>query len=217
MFNKISSSILLLVFLFFNINANDKNSIQITGGVISPRNSNSGFIGALQYNYKLSEKISIYAYSGFSSWKKNKVVFQSEYPNIQSRSFINSYSEDNHKLIPLYFGSKINLSKNKIFDAYFLAEVGYSYLTYDNYQNDKIFNEAKDVIIDYRVNENSKTEMEENLFGVGIGTSLEREIVSDIRLSLMLKLNSFINDNYNGFLSGRGTYYQVTAGINYSI
>jgi hypothetical protein len=201
------------VFLLFlpNIISAQTNSFQINAGIIIPRSSSNGFTGSLQYNFSLSDAIMLYLNSGFSSWGKHYEGF------IEGNKLFETYSSDDHLLIPVYIGGRMNLHANKLFTAFGTFEIGYSYLSYNSYNITKVIDEDTGEILAYETDPNSGEKITENLFGVGIGAGLTRELVNNINIVLSFKLNTHLNSNYYDFLSREGTYTAFNLGFNFNI
>lgn len=204
-------------FLFSNIISAQTNSFQINGGIIIPSSSSNGFTGSLQYNYALNDDIQLYLNSGFSSWDKHYVGFLEDYSEIQKQTYFETYSSDKHLLIPVYLGSRINLHTNKLFTAFGTFEIGYSYLSYNNYRIIKETDEDTGEILAYNTDQSSGEKITENLFGVGIGAGLTREIINNMNIVLSFKLNSHINSDYYNFLARKATYTAFNLGFNFNI
>lgn len=214
--HKFLASVVFLLF-FPNIISAQTNSLQINGGIIIPHSSSNGFTGSLQYNYSLSDNIMLYLNSGFSSWDKHYVAFLEEYSEIQKKTYFETYSADEHLLIPVYIGGRMNLHTNKLFTAFGTFEIGYSYLSYNSYNITKVIDEDTGEILAYNTDPNSGEKITENLFGVGIGAGLMRELLNNINIVLSFKLNSHLNSNYYNFLSREGTYTAFNMGFNFNI
>lgn len=203
----------IVTIIFSNvIYAQDSNSIQINSGVIMPLNSSKGFSTSFQYNYQFSSNIQFYIYSGYSSWDKHNVIFNEDSSPVQKQTYFNSYSSDNHILIPVYIGSIINFHTNKLFTSFVTLELGYSYLSYNSYENIKEIGIETGEVIAYTPDQNSKKEINENLLGIGAGFGLLHPITENINMVLAFKLNSNLNSEYN-----KGAYTALTLGFNINI
>lgn len=212
-------SLLVIVTVLFSgiLQAQNARSIQLNAGAMFPMNSSKGFSTALQYNYSLNSTVQLYAYSGISYWDENHVIHEMDWSEIQKNQFITTYDADEHVLIPLYFGSRINLHSDKLFTTFFYLEAGYSHLSYNAYDNVKVVDENTGEVLEFYADQKTKRKINENLFGIGAGVGLSHEITDSIELQLFYKLNSFINSSYNGFFTSRGTYNTVVLGFNYGI
>ncbi len=211
---------LLISFMILSqgsIFAQDSNSIQINVGFFMLMNSSKGLTGIIQYNYPLNSTINLYLYTGYSTWDQYKVTFIEDYSLIQKKTIFQSYSADDHKLIPFYFGSKINLHTNKLFTSYLSCEVGYSYLSYNSYENWKSINPETGEVQGYYADASTRKIINENLFGIGIGFGLVRQLSDNLSLVLSYKLNSNINSNYGSLFSTSETYSQFLFGFGFKI
>ncbi len=99
----IVSTIALIILISSSAKPQTESSINILGGIISPINSSNGLTGLLEFNRPVSNKISLYTYSGLLSWDKNSIRF-----HIPNRNDVHSYSETDHILIPFYFSAKFS-------------------------------------------------------------------------------------------------------------
>lgn len=205
------------IIFFSTISAQDPISIQINGGTILPMSSSNGYIGTIQFNYSINSKISLYIYSGYSSWDKYTEHFREDYSTIQKQTLFNAYSSDDHKLIPLYVGSKFNVHSNKLFTAYLNFELGYSFISYNSYNIVKSIGIETGVVQNYHADLSSKKRIDEGVFGLGIGAEVSHPITERLNLILSYKLNSYANSNYPGLFSARGIYSAFLAGINFTI
>lgn len=197
--------------------AQDSNSMQIDGGLFMPMSSSKGFNTSVQYNYNYSENIQFYIYSGYSSWDKFNVNFMEDWSTIQKQTLFKSYSSDEHILIPIYIGSRINIHTNKFFTSFATFEIGYSHLIYNNYEIKKEINPVTGEVLSYKPDLSTKKEVKENLLGVGAGVGLYHPITENINVILTFKLNSQINSKYYSFLSNKGTYTSINLGFNFGI
>ena len=213
----VSLLVLISVFLSGILMAQNTRSIQLNGGVIFPMNSSKGFSTSFQYNYLLNPTVQFYAYSGISYWDENHVIHEMDLSVIQKNQFISSYDADEHVLVPLYVGSRINLHSDKLFTTFVNLELGYSHLSYNSYENVKVVDENTGEVLEFYADQKTKKKVNDNLFGIGAGLGLSHQITQAMELMLSYRLNSFINSNYNGFFTSRGTYNTVTLGLNFNI
>lgn len=197
--------------------AQDSNTIQINGGIVMPMSSSKGLTAIIQFNYSLTSAIKLYLYTGYLTWDQYKVTFIEDYSVIQKETRFQSYSADDHKLIPFYIGSRINLHTNKLFTSFISCEIGYSYLSYYSYKNWKSVNPESGEVQGYYTDGSTRSKISENLFGIGIGVGLSHPLSENLNLVLSYKLNSHINSSYNGLFSTRGTYSQFLAGFGFKI
>ena len=218
MFKSFFLSLIIISIIFSKIIlAQDSNSIQVNGGIIMPMSSSKGLTTSFQFNYSFNPQIQFYIYSGYSSWDKFKVVFHQEFSEVQKKQYFNSYSADEHILIPLYLGSRINLHTNKLFTSFLNVEIGYSYLSYNSYEQWKSINPETGEVLSYHPNTLTKKVNKENLFGFGVGAGISHPMTNNLDLILSFRLNSYINSNYYGLFSTRGTYTMFLAGFNFNI
>jgi hypothetical protein len=214
---KAASFLFVLLFVTNLVLAQEQYSIQINGGLIAPMSSSKGFTGLAQLNYTITPNISLYIYSGYSGWDQHKVVYHEDYSTIQKEQYFDSYSADEHTLIPVYVGSKIHLLTNKLFTSFINVELGYSHLSYNSYDNWKSVEPATGKVLGYFVDRSSKKEIKEDLFGVGVGLGFSHPITEKMNLILSLKLNSYVSKNYYGLFSTGGTYTNYLLGFEYTI
>jgi len=212
-----SLSIFISVVLSSTISAQDSYSIQINGGLISPMSSSNGFVGTAQFNYPVSSKISLYIYSGYSSWDKYTDYYREDYSPTQKQTLFNAYSADDHSLIPVYIGSKINFHSNSIFTAFLNFELGYSFISYNSFDIQKSVNAVTGAVLSYYTDQSSKKRIDESVFGIGIGGGLSHPISERLNLILSYKFNSYANSDYPGLFSTKGIYSAFLVGLNYNI
>ncbi len=210
-----------ILILISPIYSQGKFSLQMDGGIISPFSASNGLSINLQANYSINSTFNLYLYSGVSKWNKNKIVFwdygkTNPYSYIVIRNF-NSYSEDNHLLIPFYFGGSFNLHINKILTPFLIVEIGYSYLGFYSYENSKVVNPENGITEYYYPDKSTRKYNREDLFGTGVGGGLSLPVSRTINLIALIKLNSFVNNKYNGLFSRNGMYITFTAGLNYHL
>ncbi|MBU1096416.1 MAG: hypothetical protein CVV23_16465 [Ignavibacteriae bacterium HGW-Ignavibacteriae-2] len=189
-------------------------SFEISGGLVLQSSASNGFNTTIQYNHRFNDDIQFYIYSGYTSWNEFYVTFTEELTPPQKETIFKAYTQDNHILIPIYFGSRVNLQTNKLFTAFASFEIGYSYLNYNSYQVKKIIDPANGVVISYQPDINTKKEVKENLLGIGLGAGITREITKAINIVLFYKINSQINSEYYDALSSKATFSAINLGIN---
>ncbi len=214
-----SSAFAVVIFLFaaINIYPQDKNSIQFSGGIISPMNSTNGLTGTVQFNYALNEITNFYIYTGYSAWDRNIVKFDVDWSPIQKKTLFTSYSKDSYVLIPFFVGRTINFNTNKIFTTFVNFEIGYSHLSYYRYKNYKVVNSSTGEVLSYEVDKSTKQKVNENLIGVGIGAGLFHPLTKNVNLILSFKLNSYFSSEYYGFFDSGVTWVNILGGFNVSI
>ena len=208
---------ILVVFILFSITsffAQKDHSVEINGGVLYPRSSSNGFSSSIKYSYSLNSTFNIYTYVGYNSWDKFNVVYAVDLTGPQTKALFQSYSSDNHVLIPIYIGNKINLHTNKLFTSFFDVEIGYSYFNYNSYDNVESVDIHTGEIVDYKIVEDSKIEVTDHLFGIGIGAGLSHPITNSINLIISYRLNSNFNSGDFGLFSAKGTYSTLFTGLN---
>jgi hypothetical protein len=212
-------SIALLFVIFFSrvILAQGSSSIQLNGGIISPQNSTDGFTTAVQFNYDLNTTISFYASIGYSSWNKFYVSFLEEWSPIQRQTNFETYISDEHIMIPLYVGSKINFNTNKYFTSFVNVELGYSYLKYNSYNYWRSINPETGEVLGYYPDGSTKVEIQDNIIGIGIGLGISHPMSSNMNLILTAKLNSNIYSKYADIFHARETYVSFLAGFSVNI
>lgn len=211
-------SLFLLILTEFSY-PQDIHSLQINAGLIKPMSSSNGLSGMLQYNYSVSKILDLYAYTGYSSWDRYKLkimIDRTEYSHPES-NFTTAYPYDEHILIPVYIGGQVNFHTNELFNSFVNIELGYNYLSYNSYDLIPIKNPETGDIEKYQADITSKQTVKENLIGVGIGAGISHPISTQLSLVFTFKLNSYMNSNYYGFLSTRGTYTMFLGGFSYKI
>ena len=216
----IKSFLIVLIFSTTSSNiilAQNTHSIQVNGGIVMPMSSSRGLTTSIQFNYSLNPKVELYGYVGYSSWDYYKVVFHEDLSEVQKQQYFAVHPETDHILVPVYIGSKINLHTNKLFTSFANIEIGYSHLTYYSYDVIKIINPETNAVLSYQINPGTQEKVSENLFGLGIGAGISHPMTNYLNLILSFKLNTYINSNYFGLFSTRGTYTTFLAGFNYSI
>ena len=213
-------SVLFVVITLISSNviySQESSSIQINGGIISPISSSNGLTALIQYNYNLTPIVSFYIYSGYSYWDKFNVIYQVDLSPVQRQKNFKTYASDEHILVPLYLGSRINLHTNNIFTLFTNIEIGYSYLKYNSFNHWESVDPETGEILGYYPDPTSKKEIQENVFGIGVGVGLSHPITDSINLLFSVKLNSNINSEYSELFSSRQTYTMFLAGFNFNI
>ncbi len=218
MFKSLFSLVIFISIIVPNpILSQDANSIQINGGIIIPMSASNGFNSSIQFNYNFKQNIQLYIYSGYSSWDKFNVNYIEDYSTTQKQTLFETYTSDNHILIPVYIGSRINLHTNKLFTSFVTFEVGYSYLSYNSYDIKKEIDPVTGEVLSYNPDISTKKEVTENLIGLGAGAGISYPITENINIILSFKLNSQLNSKYYDFFSSEGTYTAFNLGINFKI
>ncbi|NMB81841.1 MAG: hypothetical protein GYA14_08485 [Ignavibacteria bacterium] len=189
--------------------AQNSSSIQINGGFISKRMSSLGLNSSVQYNHGISENFELYGYVGYAAWDYYEIAIQHEL------RFYKSVVEDDHNLYSAFGGARTYFGKTDWFTAFVEAEIGYLYLSYNNY---KIFRGTlSSNQIAFYPDYGTKKYIKENLFGIGLGAGIIHPMSGGISLVFYYKLNTYINSKYNGLFSKRGTYSLFNVGFNYKI
>ncbi|MBZ0177952.1 MAG: hypothetical protein K8F36_01585 [Melioribacteraceae bacterium] len=212
------SSLLILIILSSSvILAQGSKSIQLNGGIISPKSSTDGFSTAVQFNFNQNATISFYASVGYSSWNKFYVNFIEEWSPIQKETHFKTHISDEHIMIPLYFGSKVNFHTNKYFTSFINIELGYSYLKYNSYDYWRSINPETGEVLGYYPDSSTKEEIKDNIIGLGVGLGISHPMSSNMNLILSVKLNSNIYSKYSDMFNSRETYMSFLAGFSFNI
>ena len=208
---KASSLVFLIAVLaVYNLYAQDKFSVQLSGGIITPINSSKGLTGLLQVNYSISENSTLYAYFSTSSWYHNNILI-----NKDNMHPIEAYDEDRHILNSFNAGDRIIFNRNKFFDAFADVELGYIHLNYRKLSLSRYVN--SDGTIEYLNDYASSAIAHESVLGTGIGVGLQHHMIDRFDLLLNLKLNTFMNDVINGNFTFDRTYLTYMFGFVYKI
>lgn len=212
------AALIFVLIIFSNIIlAQSNNSLQINAGLLIPMSASKGLSSSVQYNYSFNSNIQFYIYTGYSYWDKFNVSFAELWSPLQQQTHFSTYLSDNHILIPLYIGSRINIHTNKLFTIFTTIEAGYSYLSYNAYGFKKEVDPGTGVVLAYNTDLNTKKKTNENLFGVGAGVGLSHPINNNMNVILSFKLNSQINSSYYSFFSSQGTYTAFNLGFNFNL
>ncbi len=215
--NKIISLFIIGLIISPTILAQDSNSFQVNGGIIIPMSSSKGLTTSIQYNYSLNDEFQFYIYSGFSFWDKFNVSFIEDYSTVQKQTHFSTFSADDHILIPIFIGSKINFHTDKFFTTFASIEIGFSHLSYNSYKVERILSSESGAVIDYKPDLSSTQKIDENLFGVGAGLGLSHKITDYMNLIFSFKLNSNFTSSFYKFLNSQGTYTTFVLGVNFEI
>jgi len=202
--------IFFVIVLMFNLYPQNKISVQLSGGIISPIDASKGLSGLLQLNYSTSENNIIYVNLSTSSWDRNRIYFNEN--NMQP---IEAYNEINHGLNSIYFGDRITFNRNKYFDAFVDLELGYQHLSYETFDLQRYALPGGPISYSHI----GGTERNEsyNLLGTGIGVGIKHHMIGKFDLLLDFKLNTFINDFSSGKFYFHGTYLCYMLGFGYNI
>ena len=192
------------------------HSLQFSAGVVYPRSSSNGYSVSFQYQRQITDKLSLYFYSGYTAWDQFYIIYIEDLTPPQERQFFPTYSSDDNKIIPVYVGLKYNFHTNKYFSSFLNIEAGYSYFNYNSYENVKIIDNATGKTLRYEIDPTTKRNVTDNLYGLGIGGGISYPFTSNVRAILEYKLNSNFNSGKFGLFSAKGTYSTVSLGVNYS-
>jgi hypothetical protein len=218
MFKYFFTSLVLSLILSGYSSAQSDHSIQLNAGLIKPMSSSEGLTVLVQYNLSLNQTFDFYTYTGYSAWDKYKITFLEEGPVTgNDQRFFDSYSSDDHILIPVYFGGRVNFYSNDLFHSFLNLEFGYSYLSYNSYNQIEKKNPETGKTEGYYPDLTTRKANRENLFGLGIGAGLSHPVSKNVSLVFSFKLNTYLNSEYNGLFSTRGTYTMFLGGFSYRI
>ncbi len=203
----ISAVILIMV---SNLYPQNKMSIQLSGGIISPVNAQQGLSGLVQFNYSTSKNNSVYASLFTSSWDFNRINFNEDNVPLP----IKSHDEENHILNSIYIGDRIIFNRNKYFNAYVDLELGYTHLNYLHVFLERQVN--PDGTVQYIPNYALSNEVNENMLGTGVGVGIQHHMIDRFDLMLNVKLNTF-NDLSTSIFDFQRTYLVYMFGFGYNI
>ncbi|MCF8242889.1 MAG: hypothetical protein K9J16_16030 [Melioribacteraceae bacterium] len=211
--------IAILMMSSLTLSAQDSHSIQINSGYVSPLNSQDGISISVQYNYKLNKNLFLYANAGYKLWDKNKLVYllNRRIGGGYGQAYFFTYNKDEHKLIPLMLGGRMNFYTNKLFVSFLKFEIGYSSLSYNVYEQRTTYDEETGDINAYYPILYTRKSIRENLFALGVGGGFFIPVNKTIGLVISYKLSSYLNEKYHGLFSTNGTYHSLTAGIDINI
>ncbi len=127
-----------------------------------------------------------------------------------------TYSRDDHKMIPLYFGARYYLQATESLRPFCDLAFGYSYLKYNSY--DLVFDQHIDEGNTLLSVDNSTRESKmENLFSLGAGIGLQQDLVQNEAMLLTLRLTTYLGGSYLGVFNSNNTDYKFLIGLSYSI
>ncbi|MGA8264005.1 MAG: outer membrane beta-barrel protein [Ignavibacteriaceae bacterium] len=195
-------SIIFLCAFQFKLLAQQNNSFQVNGGLMSATDSDKGIIGTVQFNHTINSSFSIYTYSGILYWNNNNITYDdgAVYKGGAAfNNFQNTYTEDSHKLIPFYAGAKYFFNNSSVFRPFVNIEIGFSYLIFNSYDLNQINNPDGTVTFE-PVN---KTERNNIFFGAGVGIGASHDIGDNLELLLEFRFNTLKNSSYDWLSSGR--------------
>lgn len=207
---------LISLVLFSTVHGQGRHSIQLNGGIIAPMSSSRGLITTLQYNYHLNERFQIYIYTGYAAWDQFRITYHADLGPGQGQQLFTSSSAEDHNLIPLYIGSRVNFHTNSWLTSFVNFEAGYSHLNYIKYRN-QINTEPETGKIVGFFHFGPGVKMSEDLFGLAIGAGISHPLNKNLNLIFSYKLNSFLNIKDNPFLSTRSTYSSFSAAFSLNI
>ncbi|NWF90096.1 MAG: hypothetical protein HXY50_11635 [Ignavibacteriaceae bacterium] len=216
--NKVLFSLFVLIILISTdfIHAQEQFSIQLGGGIIKPMSSTSGLSTSVQLNYSMNPNFQFYLNTSYAAWERFYAYYHSYRSSLQNPKIFKVTAADDHVLIPIFIGTKWNFHSNKIFTSFLNFELGYSYLNYTGYSHNKGYDPNTDELVGFFANYPGKEE-EEHLLGIGLGAGILRPLSENFKLVLAYKLNSYLNSNYYGLFSVRGTYSSFFAGFEFSL
>lgn len=197
--------------------AQSTHSVQFNGGIIMPMSSTRGLQGTLQYNYKLNPKVQFYITTGYAAWNYFNIYYHADLQSSRQRQQVfKSHSANDHELIPLYLGTRINLQTNNWLTSFVNFEFGYSHFSY--YRNKNFLDKDPDtgVVYGFFAGGNIAREVE-NLFGAAIGVGISHPLTKSSYLIFTYKVNSFVNVKGNSILSTRSTNSSFSAGFDFNI
>ena len=208
---RIFFAVITSLLFVFNLYSQNRISLEFTGGVISPIHStNDGLLGTVQINYYSYRDNYLYANFSYSGWDKNKIGI-----NDPNGLRYNLYSEENHSLFSIFIGDRYIFNRNKIFSAFVELELGYQNLNYTSVFPTRFIN--PDGTIEYLYDYGKKEIINENLVGLGLGLGIQHEITNNCDILLSIKLNSNMNNSYNGFFSSQDTYFTYSGGFLFNL
>ncbi|MHB1688478.1 MAG: hypothetical protein ACYCVH_14060 [Ignavibacteriaceae bacterium] len=193
-----------------NLFAQENFSLQLNGGILSPiNNSSQGLLGSVQLNYNYNTNIYFYLYTGLGSWDRTYFSYWDKKHYISQIG----YSEDKHKMTPVYAGVRIYINRNKIVNLFVDGEIGIVFLNYNKYDQQKFVN--PDGQIEYLPVSHSKES--EDLLGLGAGVGVSHNLGTKFILLLELKLNSIANSNYSSLFGVAGASTTIQFGFSFNI
>ena len=203
--------LVITIIAIINLHPQNKMSIQLSGGIMSPVNAQQGLSGLVQFNYSTSKNNSVYASLLTSSWDFNRINFNEDNVPVP----IKSHDEENHILNSIYIGDRIIFNRNKFFNAYVDLELGYTHLNYLHVFLERQVN--PDGTIQYIPNYALSNEVHESMLGTGVGVGIQHHMVGKFDLMLNVKLNTFFNDFSSGIFNFQRTYLSYMFGFGYNI
>ncbi|MFC2134366.1 hypothetical protein ACFLR4_01630 [Bacteroidota bacterium] len=200
----------VLAFAFSNIIAQSEFTLQFNGGIVSPVNSQTGLSCGVQINYKLNNELDLYFLTGYSTWYKNRLLYESD-----TWPYKSVYDENNHRLIPFEFGTRYMFAENKLFKTFIEAEIGLCYLIYDKYEVlSRINIEGEE---EFYVAGLEQNDTDQFLLGLGVGIGVMRNIGSNVNLILGGKIKTIVNSDYNDFELMENLYFLTYFGLGFNL
>ena len=203
-------SLIVLSAFQLQIFAQGNKSIQVNGGLMSATDSDKGVLGTAQFNYVINSSLTLYTYSGILYWNNNNVNYFGG--GVISKNLKYTYSEDSHKLIPVYIGAKYFFNNSSVFRPYVNIEIGFSYLIFNSYS----FNQINNADGTFTLEPINKTEKNDTFFGAGVGIGASHNIGDNLELLLEFRFNTLKNSDYEWLSSGR-TLRSFQFGFAYKI
>ena len=206
---KITRFVILAVLFSSVVFSQQTDRIKVSGGLIIPSVSTKGFTGNVEFEHKMSDRFSVYFYSGIYSWDRNQLDY------LAYDGIVSGYNEDSHMLIPVYGGMKIMISKIATFTIFGDFELGYNYLTYNEYNTTFIYDETdkhNNKLVTITTDASHPKKISTGLFGFGVGLGVTQTINQNVALLVEVKRNSLIKSSDNWL-----THYYLNAGIVFGI
>jgi hypothetical protein len=205
-----------IVFASLNVlYAQGSNSVQFHGGFIMPISSSKGLTASGQFNYSIHPNANLYIYTGYASWDRYNVVYHKHYFEKYKTPYFKIQVSDEHKMIPVFLGIKINFNSTPLFTTYVSMEAGYSYLEYFTYDHHKIEDRETGELMGYFATRKDK--VYENIVGMGIGAGLIHPMKDNASLVFEIKLHSSLYASQSVILDSRTTYTTFLIGFNFLI
>lgn len=201
---------ILTLFIFSNVSAQEKLTLQLSCGIISPFDASNGLAGIVQLNYNISENLEIYFNTGYIKWYENHVLYSNDY-----RVETTVYDEDNHRMIPFEIGTRYMFNEHKLFETFFDAQIGMCYLVYDHYKIQSMVN--SDGITEVYVDGMDQADVEQYLLSLGVGLGVMRKISDNIKLIIGTKIKTIVNSDYNDFDFREHMYFLFYFGFGFNI
>jgi len=189
--------------------AQNNYSIEFNYGLISPLTRTNGLQGAGKINYQLDKNIRIYATIGYGIWGAEKIHYKTS-----SSGFNTLVSSENHKLIPVHFGTHLLLKESNFLDLFATAEIGFSFFSYLKHNHNSFIDPNTKEIVYYPSDKPNK-EVSDFLLGIGIGLGGSHKISKNTELHLQLKINTNYTTKTKNPFDTNVTYTSLIMGFNY--